>query len=272
MSETAEPVVLLAPVLNFDCEIDIIELDNTLSLRRIGTSEIDNMLKQCSIYENLKTAIGKTRFVIEKRGFSDEISPGYFEPDEAGADEIRTTFRLLGIENTLMPISFYVSATAFYVSTPYPEQDFNSEQNILKKEQIEEFKLLWKEIKKAKEKENHLFFALSQFDRSFGDSNEEQFVDYITAFESIVFGRGTNPPSPYGRTIGIAIGMLIGNNEKGRIEIESKLNQAYETRNKVVHGHLHHKFESTDEEEQTKLLEFTKQCLINSLKKLLKQS
>jgi hypothetical protein len=63
-------------------------------------------------------------------------------------------------------------------------------------------------------------------------------MDYMTAFESIVFGRGNRAPFPYGRAIGIAIGMLIGENEKERTKIEDVLNKAYEMRNTIAHGHL----------------------------------
>lgn len=171
-----------------------------------------------------------------------------------------------------MPTSFYVSAVSLYISNPYPKRNTSvGSYHILPKEQIGEFKALWKALKKADKKKAHLLFALSQFNRSFEDSSEEEFIDYVTAFESIVFGRGTNAPSPYGRAIGIAIGMLIGKNEKERTLIEQKLNEAYEIRNKIAHGHLRHKLDSVNDEELLTLLAFTKECLIQSLQKLLKE-
>ena len=49
----------------------------------------------------------------------------------------------------------------------------------------------------------------------------------IAALEPIVSGRVVDAPSPYGRTIGLAIGMLSGKNEAERKQIERKLNDAY---------------------------------------------
>ena len=272
MSEKLDSVIVLVPILNFDCEETSVKLDETLLVRRAHTDEIENMIKQFPNYQMLKSALGDTKFLIEKRGSSEEVSNMYFSPETADAQRIKTAFRLLNIDETSMPTSFYVSAVSLFISNPYPKRNTSvGSYHVLPKEQIGEFKALWKALKKADKKKPHLLFALSQFNRSFEDSSEEKFIDYVTAFESIVFGRGTNAPSPYGRAIGIAIGMLIGKNEGERTLTEQKLNEAYEIRNKVAHGHLRHKLDSVNDEELLAILAFTKECLIQSLQKLLKE-
>jgi hypothetical protein len=272
MSVKTDSVIVLVPILNLDCGEDLVKLDSTLSIRRTYPGEIENIIKQFPDYQMLKSALGDTKCVIEKRGSSEEISYMYFSPRTADAERIKTAFRLLNIDKTSMPTSFYLSTDSVYISNPCPMRNISlDDYNVLSKEQIGAFRTLWKALKNADKKKPHLVFALSQFNRSFEDSNEEQFIDYITAFESIVFGRGTSSPSPYGRAIGIAIGMLIGKNEKERIKIEQKLNDAYEIRNKVVHGHLRHKLDDADAEALLDLLNFTKNCLIVSLRKLLNE-
>jgi hypothetical protein len=273
MSEEDSGIVILVPILNFDCDEDIVKLDKTLSIRRVRTGEIETMLEQFPNSKMLKSALGDTKFVIEERCSSEETPSTYFRSkDDKSLVPIVTSLRLLEIGETPMLTSFYVSADSLYISDPYPKRVTTlNNYHILSKEKIEDFKALWKAQKNADKKKPHLLFALSQFNKSFEDSSEEEFIDYITAFESIVFGRGTNPPSPYGRAIGIAIGMLIGKNEKERTSIEQKLNEAYEIRNKVAHGHLRHKLDSVNDEKLLTLLAFTKECLIQTLQKLLKE-
>ena len=272
MSEETDSVAVIVPILNFDCDKDLIKLDSSLSIRRTYANEIENMVKKFPNYLMLHSALSNTKFVIDKKGYSTEIHKEYFSAETVGAGIITSALRLLNIDKIRMPTSFYVSADSLYISNPAPVvKEIRGDYSFLPKEEIEEFKTLWKALKKADTKKPHLVFALSQFNRSFEDYNEEKFIDYITAFESIVFGRGTNAPAPYGRAIGIAIGMLIGKNERERTSIERKLNEAYEIRNKVVHGHLHHKLDNTDYEALLDLLTFTKECLILSLRKLLKE-
>jgi hypothetical protein len=272
MSGETDSVAVIVPILNFDCDRDRIKLDSSLSIRRTYTNEIENMVKKFPRYPMLKSALNDTRFVIDKKGSSTEIYKENFSPETADAERITLAFRLLKVDKIWMPTSFYVSADSLYISNPAPVVKAEvGDYSFLPKEEIGEFKTLWKALKKIDTKKPQLVFALSQFNRSFEDFTEEKFVDYITSFESIVFGRGTNAPSPYGRTIGIAIGMLIGKNEQERTSIEQKLNEAYETRNKVVHGHLRYKLDDADYEARLNLLAFTKECLILSLRKLLKE-
>ena len=269
MSKETNNVVVLVPILNFDCDEDLVKLDHTLSIRRTSPDEIKDMIKQFPNYP-LLSAVGDAKYVIEKEGISTEIRKEYFSERTADAEKTTLAFRLLSIDKTWMPTAFYVSADSLYVSNPFTNRiTVDDVCSILHREQIEEFQTIWNALNIADKKKPYLVFALSQFTRSFEDSTEEQFVDYITAFESIVFGRGTNAPSPYGRAIGIAVGMLIGKKEKERKSIEQRLNEAYEIRNKVVHGHLHHKLGDPDDEKLLKLATFTKDCLVKCLKKLL---
>ena len=142
-----------------------------------------------------------------------------------------------------MPTSFCLNADTAYLSNPRPTmKTYVGKDSCLTKDTVEEFITIWQALKKAEIDKPHLHFALIQFERASNEhSQEESLVDIVTAFESIVFGRGRNAPSPYGRAIGIAIGMLIGKNEAERAEIEHKLNDAYEARNLIVHGHLRKK-------------------------------
>jgi hypothetical protein len=95
MSEETHHVIVLVPILNFDCAENSVKIDETLLVRRAHTDEIENMIKQFPNYKMLKSALGDTKFVIEKRGSSDEISNTYFSPETADAQRIESAFRLL---------------------------------------------------------------------------------------------------------------------------------------------------------------------------------
>ena len=272
MSEDVKPVVLLVPILNFDCEVDKIVLDKSHLIRRDSNNEIENMILKFPNSKMLRSAIGDAKFLLELKGTSEEIFDVTFSPETADANLVITSLRLLNVGWTPMLTAFYISVDSLLISDPYPKRYYPlNKYSVLSKEKTEEFKLLWKVQKNIYKKKPHLVFALKQFNKSFQNYGKEEIVDYITAFESIVFGRGTNPPSPYGRAIGIAIGMLIGKNEKERTQIEQRLNEAYEIRNKIVHGHLQNKINAGGEKRFSDLLAFTKECLIQSLIKLLKE-
>lgn len=193
---------------------------------------------------------------------------------------VMLSLRLLGIENIWTPFAFTVGTTLDSVETYNLAQGFyrisigrysGGEYSVLDSDQVDTFKKLWKTLQKVDEDKPYLEYALSQFDRSFDEDSEEiKLIDYITALESIVFGRVKNAPSPFGRVIGIAIGMLTGKTEKQRTEIEQKLNKAYEIRNQVVHGHLHQKI-GKDDKHFSDTVSFVEKCLKKSLIKLLEE-
>lgn len=122
------------------------------------------------------------------------------------------------------------------------------------------------------EKKSYLSFPLDQFTKAFEENYPEDIiVDFMTAFESLVFHRVKETTKPYGRVIGIAIGMLLGKNEKERTEIEKNLEAAYEMRNAVVHGHLRKKLRKYDDEHGTQLLFKVENYLRCSLRRFLEE-
>jgi hypothetical protein len=274
MNNETGNITIIVPMLNFDCENDKIKLNETLMIRRFSSFELESLMKHTPEYYNyLKNTVGNAKFVVEKRINLEKTKSYWLSDISHDTEKIGMGLRLLGLGPVKMPIAFRLTEDSLYVEDFLPKLKyfFEDRQYVLSKQQILEFKIIWKALRKVEKKKPHLEFALSQFNKSFEDSNEETFIDYVTAFESIVFGRGKNAPYPYGRSIGIAIGMLIGKNEKERTDIERMLNDAYEVRNKVVHGHLRHKLENQNDDAISKLLDYTQECLIKSLRKLLEE-
>jgi hypothetical protein len=73
---------------------------------------------------------------------------------------------------------------------------------------------------------------------------EDTLIDLMIAFEALVFeGEGSESK---GRTIAIANSMLIGENEKERRRIRTRLLEAYRVRNVIIHS-LKKDYSLTDE-------------------------
>lgn len=270
MAKTGD-IIVLVPVVNYDLATVRIQLTNTLAIRQISASELDTLMKHTpEYYRELNHAIGKAKFVIERRINPDKVDRYWSYVVLEQTDKINLALRVLGLEPMRMPVAFCLTIDSSYFENFMADhRTLEEKHHILTKDQILELKSVWRSLQGAEKKKPYLQFALSQFATSSGHSNEEKFIDYITAFESIVFARGTNAPYPYGRAIGIAIGMLIGRSERERLSIEQRLNEAYEIRNKVVHGHLRYKLGDPDSEHLEKLLNFTEGCLVKCLRKLL---
>lgn len=70
------------------------------------------------------------------------------------------------------------------------------------------------------------------------DMPVEKIVDYMTVLESLVFFGKDRGIEPAGEVIGIAIGMMLGNDQHERSEMKEILTEAYRVRNARVHGNL----------------------------------
>ena len=123
-----------------------------------------------------------------------------------------------------------------------PSEAFFENPYFLKKEEIKSFSQLWNRLQKINDEQPQLEFPLTQFTRAFEERASKEFsdaiVDYMIALESLVFYEESRSVEPAGKVIGIAIGMLLGNNQDERTEIKETLIKAYEIRNAKVHGNL----------------------------------
>jgi len=250
--------------------VDIISLGDGLCLRRIGVDEIDKLVKRASGYETtLKAALLDTEFVVEKKLTNRSDFAEWTERSQ-NVKNLILALRLLKPEGLYAQTAFFISSTngsygvtnTSLITSGLPECYF------LKQEEVGEFMELWKRLQVIETEKPHLAIALKQFSEFFYDLLE-QLANYMMAFESLVFGRENPAPKPGGRAIGIAIGMLLGKDEKERTEIEKDLKAAYELRNRIVHGHL--KIQKHNEKRTEKLFSRIADYLRRSLRKFVEE-
>lgn len=255
---------------NFDSDVDNISLGADLCLRRIDGDEIEKLVKLAPGYETtLKVALLDVEFVVEKR-FAKEGDFIKWTEKSQNVLNIILALRLLKPGELFAPTAFFISSKqkSYGVTNTHPVANALPKHFLLKKREVVEFVELWKKLKQLENEKPHLIFALKQLSEPFYIP-EEQLANYMMAFESLVFGRSKEASRPYGRTIGIAISMLLGKSEEERTEIENDLAEAYELRNRIVHGHL--KMSKNNEKRMRKLFDRVKDYLRRSLRKFVEE-
>lgn len=260
----------IVPLANLDSDVDFISIDDGLCLRRIEGKEIDKLVKRASGYETtLKAALLDTEFVVEKKLTSRRDFSEWTEKSQ-NVMNIILALRLLKPEGLYAQTAFFISSTngLYYVTDTSPITSVLLERFFLKQEEVGGFMELWKKLQAIETEKPYLELALKQFSEFFYDV-PEQLANYMMAFESLVFGRENPAPKPYGRAIGIAIGMLLGKDEKERTKIEKDLKEAYELRNRIVHGHL--KIQKYHEKHTEKLFDRIADYLRRSLRKFVEE-
>lgn len=269
---------IIVPLANFFSDEDLIKLDESLCIKRLESNEFEKLMKRTiGYYSVLKTALMDVEYVIEKKldfvdsGTGSGFSFHLWKEDSPHMKNIVTALRLLIQGNVRTPTAFLLSSKSFYVSNTTPVTMYFVEPYFLSKEQVDGFLRLWKKLENVKREKPNLQFPINRFSRSFEEEYTENIiVDLMTAFESIVFRKG-KAPRPYGRTIGIAIGMLIGESEKERTKIENDLKDAYDLRNNIVHGHLRKQTDGSIHEIDEESIDTVRDYLRIALKTLLEE-
>lgn len=268
-----EKAVSIIPLINFDCDEDVIHLNGNLRLRRLAQGELSNFIGRVPGYRlPLEKALKNTNFVIERELFGDWEDWGEISPY---ARNIIRSLRLLKPETVESPTAFReYSDGRFDVSdaTPlvraHPGLDT---RYVLKKEEIPRFKGLYNRLRNLKEEKPYLIFPLAQYAKALEESfPEDIIVDTMVAFEALIFYKVKETPEPRGVAMGIAIGMLLGSTQKERKEIESVLREVYELRNALVHGNVE-RFERLINERDSSVLLKAVHYLRMTLTKLLEE-
>ena len=269
----SKKAVSIIPLTNFESEVDLVKLDSTLNIRRIDPDERKRLTKLAPGYDfTLEHVLNDVEYVIEKRW--KEEKPKVWAEHSRFTTDIVLALRLLKNSSITTPTSFLLhpDGRSYAISEPSPRVNLEMDRYFLEEREIDTFIELWKKLQTVEKEKPHLKFPLFQFTKAFEEPNSEYIiVNFMTAFESLVFHRGKEIPKPYGRTIGITIGMLLGKNEKERAEIEKTLKDAYDIRNAIVHGHLRKKLQKYDDTHRTKIIFEAEDYLRRSLRKLLEE-
>ncbi len=243
------PESVIAPLQNFDCDQDRIDLGQDLFIRKLTEQEQQSMLNSTNTWLPAFWSIN-VKFVLQcnlmsRKAFNvaipdwvKEFSPlTVLNTAEEKISIALTILRLfksgaVGISylrrKCSLNIPFFRNMTAWQtVHGIYIGSTYN-----LTKEELPSFHLFWSNIcDKSLEG-----VAVRRFNYSYGRANpEDKLIDLMIAFEAL-FLKGENGGNAQGAIIAVACSALIGKNEKNRKEIREKIKKAYHTRNEIVHG------------------------------------
>jgi len=236
--------VPLVPLVNFDSDAEIVRFNDETILRRIDSAELQRLKKAFPPYQSfLLRALHNVKYALELN--AEMIVEGkaipVFDINMPDVRETILSFRLLKTGDVTASCAFLLKQNQVAGLSESSLSFFPFSKNLyyLKKEEIPELKRIWEKVKNVKIEKPHLQFPLFRFNKTFeSKAFENAIVEHIITFESLVFHEEEKSIEPAGKVVGIAIGMLIGNNEQERATIKKKLIKAYQVRNALVHGNL----------------------------------
>lgn len=243
MSKTKGSLAV-TPLYNFDSTVESLKFDEMACLRRVSNDELDNIKKSFpNIRGVLQFALSNVRYVLEMGAIPpiEDETATLFDHTQPRVDNVILALRLLKPGDVGIPCRFLVDQKwqAYAHSFPTIPLITSPVPYFLKQEEVETLTTIWTELQDIKQTKPHLNFTLFQFTRAFDQKYpEDRIVNYITAFESVVFHNEPKSIEPAGKVIGIAIGMLLGNCQEDRDEIKKVLTKSYAVRNVRVHGNV----------------------------------
>ena len=239
----SEVVLSIFPINNFDSNVELLRLDGKTRLRHPDNGEFQNVKEKFSEHRGaLEVAFLNVNYVVETKIRLDETGEAWEKLPHV--DNILLALRLLKVGDVNISFAFLVDSKdrIFGIKVPSISDIFFRNPYFLKKEEATSFVKLWKKLLKVKDEKPHLRFPLTQFNKAFekraSGMDGDEIVDCMVALESLVFYGENKSIEPAGKVMGVAIGMLLGNNEKERNKIKKTLTKAYEVRNAKVHGNM----------------------------------
>jgi len=242
--------LLIVPLYNFDSDKKLIELSDRLCIRRIHRKEIQRLVYKIpapDYHEAILSELSSLKYVIEEKVEADSVNAKTLESETISDAFYALTLLKKGYVD--IPFSFLfdkkedlIHSLGCNFGIRYSESPY-----FLRKGELTDFLRLFKKLQ-ILTIDSYLRFPLREFAHALEiNILEEKIVHYVIALESLVFYREDNSIEPAGKVIGIAVGMLLGNNQNERERIKNALYEAHQIRNAMVHGNLKKLKKFTDE-------------------------
>jgi len=231
-----------APLEGFISGVNKIQLDKNLRIIRISKEDLIKLLKLgrygLPVPQN---RIFHFRFLLEMTYETDKIIGEKKEkPAVLPSQEVKQVFNKVVSALRLFKagtVGYNFIQTKSLSWTPIGGTSTTSGiftypyfgQYKLEEHEIEEFKSLFKKIKKAPK---FLTIPLSRFNFAYDrEKPEDKLIDYVTALESLL----VKEMQELSYRLSLRASLLLGNNSKKREEIYNMVKKAYTLRSKIVH-------------------------------------
>lgn len=210
------------------------QITKNIAVRRIRPAEL-----ACYVNSNLYRMEGQISSQISEKSFVLEISSQEWKDANKLVNNVLLALRLLKEEEVFCKViwmsenSQICNLTVTHNPVPWSSQNY-----ILMTDEIDSVKDLLNRLSEVDLDNNKTFrIACERFNRAYEERRDDDtIIDFTIAFESLFFEGSKAPSSSTGQFVGLGCSMLLGKDKQERKEITQFFTQAYEIRNKIVHG------------------------------------
>lgn len=268
--------ISIVPLNNFDSNVQSLKLEDGICLRRISNDELKKLRDTFPGSRGmLRIALTNVNFALEMNALVsvEGESIVLFAHMQPRVQNTLLASRLLKSGDVTVSCGFLLDENRKAYGLAGPSLPIISQNRyFLKQEETDRLVELWKKVQNIEKAKPQLHYPLHLFTKSFDvKSPEDKIVDYMTIFDSIVFHNEKRTIEPAGNVIGIAIGMLLGNNQKERTKIKETIIEAYRVRNAKVHGNTDKLKKLRDKLDIKKISLHTKDYLRRTLRKFVEE-
>jgi hypothetical protein len=243
------PVMAHSPLHNFDSDVDSLELENGLCIRKIISKDKETQLARSVYDEKLRYGILAPKYIIEFKFETTKIvgpknvsnNPPLNENEHEMINRVLTALRLfksgrVGIHTVetiqvldLLPIYSHASGNSF--NGPSFGNTY-----FLSRQEIESFKQLWKVVNRANvESLECIKISIRRFQYAYERVNlEDKIIDYMIAFEALLFKEGET--GELSHKLSTRVAKLLEETFDERVSTAKKMQVFYKARSQVVHG------------------------------------
>jgi len=235
--------IILCPLFNFECEVDEIELEEGLKIRKLSPEELNELYNFIIFgFEDLKRELPRAEFVIEYRLSKTRLSfPPSSVTDNYLIDGVLFALRLIKegrvwgnvrFSKLVLPWERFWGISAKLDSKP----TFGPPLKLEVKE-IPNLKKLWKLVRKVIEPGfldgyDYLSRAIRWFNKSYSALEiEDRFIWLVFSLEALC-----SEPGDTAYKISNRIAMCIASSDDERIRIRNELKRIYQGPRNIVHG------------------------------------
>ncbi len=241
----------IAPIHNFQCDADLVDLGDGLCIRRIKRTEQEQLLHEFKWSPSMSLdEILDLKYVIENSYEAEKIfnySPTLrpepvFRSGHGEINKLLIALRLfksgaIGINTrktfcaSEIPLS--IGGGSSYRSSPV---SFTGERYALTSSEVQDFVGFWSKFKTVDlRKSAQLGIALRRFSYAYErESLEDKLIDLLVAFEALFFKK--DELSELSHRLSTRVSRLLEQEYGKRKDVFKRMKVFYKTRSKVVHG------------------------------------
>jgi len=228
---------------NFDSDVDRIDVEKGLVIRKITNEELERLLQSSRWAPSAFFHRVPPKYVLETtytRRKTIGKDRGQRPTDSAGR-----LYRLVTALRLFKPGAVGFNAISTSPESPFlwghtrsgpAMMTFLGQKYFFHKTELTQFKDFWVGLSKSYAlKSRRLEIAIRRFENAYQKTNlEDKLIDFMIAFEALFFKRGES--GEFRHKLGVRVSKLLGNSYEERKRIAEEINKFYGKRSNIVHG------------------------------------